>query len=388
MLAIDGSQHSDRVTLFLCGDVMTGRGVDQILSHPSGPRIFEPYVEDARDYVALAEARHGAIPKPAGDAYVWGEALAELARVAPQARIVNLETSVTTSDDYWRGKGINYRMHPGNIACLTAAHVDVCGLANNHVLDYGYHGLTETLETLTRAGLKTAGAGLTLAEAQAPAIVPLSNDARVMVFAAGTETSGIPPEWAARDGKPGVDLLFDLSEATARRIVDGASQRRRSRDLVVASIHWGGNWGYEVPPAHVRFAHQLIDGGIDIVHGHSSHHPRPVEVYRSRLILYGCGDFIDDYEGIDGYEQYRDDLVLMYFATLSPATRELTALQATPMQIRKMTLHRSSEADATWMRDTLERVSAPYGTHVELAGDGTLSLRWGAPLRPALAVTG
>ena len=73
----------------------------------------------------------------------------------------------------------------------------------------------------------------------------------------------------------------------------------------------------------MRFAHWLVDGGVDIVHGHSSHHPRPIEVYRDRLILYGCGDFIDDYEGIEGYEQYRDDLVLMYFATLSPATGEL-----------------------------------------------------------------
>ena len=40
-------------------------------------------------------------------------------------------------------------------------------------------------------------------------------------------------------------------------------------------------------------------GGIDVVHGHSSHHPRPIEVYQRRLILYGCGDFIDDYEGIE-----------------------------------------------------------------------------------------
>jgi poly-gamma-glutamate synthesis protein (capsule biosynthesis protein) len=365
------------VTLFLCGDVMTGRGVDQILSHPSGHQIFEPYVQDAREYVALAEAHNGPITRPVTGAYLWGDALSELARVAPDVRIINLETSITASDDYWRGKGINYRMHPENIACLTAARVDVCGLANNHVLDYGYAGLTDTLETLTGAGLKVAGAGRTLADAQMPAIVTLANTTRVIVFAFGTDTSGIPLDWAARDDRPGVDLLPDLSEATARRIVDRTRQVRGPRDLVVASIHWGGNWGYDVPRAHVRFAHWLIDGGIDIVHGHSSHHPRPIEVYRDRLILYGCGDFIDDYEGIEGYEQYRDDLVLMYFATLSAATAELTALQMTPMQIRKMTLNKPSYADAEWLRDTLERVSASYGAHVGLTADGTLSVRWG-----------
>jgi poly-gamma-glutamate capsule biosynthesis protein CapA/YwtB (metallophosphatase superfamily) len=51
----------------------------------------------------------------------------------------------------------------------------------------------------------------------------------------------------------------------------------------------------------VRFARRLIDGGVDVIHGHSSHDLRPVEVYRGRLILYGCGDCIDDYEGISGH---------------------------------------------------------------------------------------
>jgi Bacterial capsule synthesis protein PGA_cap len=58
------------------------------------------------------------------------------------------------------------------------------------------------------------------------------------------------------------------------------------------------NWGYSVDSSQVRFAHWLIDAGIDPVYGHSSHHPRPVEVYRDKLILYGCGDLITDYEGI------------------------------------------------------------------------------------------
>src|SRR5690606_10004038 len=87
---------------------------------------------------------------------------------------------------------------------------------------------------------------------------------------------------------------------------------------VVVSIHWGSNWGYEVTDAQVAFAHALIDGGVDVVHGHSSHHPRPFEVYRDRLVLYGCGDFLNDYEGISGYEAYRSELTLLYLPTLAP----------------------------------------------------------------------
>src|SRR6266516_2677472 len=120
---------------------MTGRGVDQILPCPSAPEIFEPCVRDARDYVALAGLASGPIPRALAPGYIWGDALEELARAAPDARIINLETSVTSSDEYWPDKGVNYRMHPDNIACLTVARIDVCVLANNHVLDYGYGGL-------------------------------------------------------------------------------------------------------------------------------------------------------------------------------------------------------------------------------------------------------
>lgn len=363
------------MTVFLCGDVMTGRGVDQILPRPGDPRIYEEFGSDARAYVALAEAANGAIPRALDFSYIWGDALPELARVGPDARLINLETSVTRSDDYWRGKGINYRMHPDNVQCLTGARVDVCTLANNHVLDFGYAGLLETLETLRKAGLKTAGAGRNLAEAREPAVLDLKGKGRLVVVGCGTETSGIPPSWAATKDRPGIDFLPDLSETTAREIVEKAHRVKRARDIVVASIHWGGNWGYAVPAEHQRFARQLIEGGVDVVHGHSSHHPRPVEVYRNKLILYGCGDFLNDYEGISGYEEFRDDLTLMYFATLEPDTGELEGLRLTPMQIRNFKANRPSPADARWLRDTLHRVSRPFGSRVELAADGALTLR-------------
>ena len=360
------------VTVFLCGDVMTGRGIDQVLPHPSDPRIHEPFVHDAREYVRLAEMANGPMPRPVELPYIWGDALDELARLAPDARIVNLETSITGSDDRWPGKDIHYRMHPDNVGCLTSAGIDVCALANNHVLDFGHAGLRETLRTLTRAGIKTTGAGLSLAEAREPALVEISGAGRVVVFTFGAETSGIPASWAATDDRPGIDLLPDLSEATASAILQRLGRVKRARDIVVASIHWGSNWGYEVPQAQQRFAHWLLDGGVDIVHGHSSHHVRPIEIYRDKLILYGCGDFLDDYEGIAGYEEFRDDLTAMYFPTVEPATSCLESLRLTPMQIRNFRATRATPADAGWLARTLHRVSQPFGASVELAADGRL----------------
>ena len=99
----------ERLTLFLCGDVMSGRGVDQILAPPR-PR-FMSHVRSALEYVALAEQANGPIPRPVDHAYVWGAALEVLDRERPDVRIANLETSITTSNDPYP-KGINYRMHP------------------------------------------------------------------------------------------------------------------------------------------------------------------------------------------------------------------------------------------------------------------------------------
>lgn len=371
---------SDTVTVFLCGDVMTGRGIDQVLAHPGDPRLHEPYVKSATGYVELAERAHGPIPAPVDFSYLWGDALAVLDRFAPQARIVNLETAVTTSDAYWEGKGINYRMHPRNVPVLTAAGIDCCVLANNHVLDWGFDGLEETLTTLEQAGMKTAGAGGDGREAAAPAVLPIEGRGRILVFGFGVPSSGIPLAWSASQRQPGVNLLPDLSAQTARRVGDGVRRIKRPGDVVIASIHWGGNWGYAVPRAERAFAHHLIDAaGVDVIHGHSSHHPKGMEVYKDRLVLYGCGDFLNDYEGIGGYEAYRDDLTLMYFTTVDPRDGRLVRLDMVPMQIRRFRLNAPGEDDVRWLADTLDRESARFGAGVRRDANGRLVLEWSAP---------
>ncbi|MCU7821138.1 CapA family protein [Kitasatospora sp. DSM 101779] len=366
---------ADVVTLFLCGDVMLGRGVDQILPHPGAPRLREPYVRDARDYVGSAEAVNGPIPRPVDFPWPWGEALALLDRAAPDVRVLNLETSVTRSDDFAPGKDVHYRMDPANVPCLAAARPDVCVLANNHVLDFGVPGLRETLAALAGARLRAVGAGRDAGEARRPAIVGTDGGRRVLVFAFGTASSGIPSSWAASEQRAGVHVVSEASSADAAEIVDRVQRVRRPGDIVVASVHWGSNWGYQVSREQVRFAHTLIDGGVDVVHGHSSHHPRPIELYRGRLILYGCGDFIDDYEGIAGHEQYRDDLRLLYFVSVEPAGGELAGVQMAPARARRMRLEHASREDSQHLRDTLDRISRDFGVRVGAGPNGMLELR-------------
>ena len=362
--------------LFLCGDVMTGRGIDQALPNPVNPVLYEPCVRDAREYVALAEKAHGSISCPLSFDYIWGDALAELDRVRVDFRIVNLETAITSVETPWPGKGIHYRMHPQNVGCLSAGRISACALANNHVLDWGYDGLSETLQTLNAAGIAYSGAGNDADEAMQPAVLATAGRNRVLLFSFGSTTSGIPHEWKTTGVSPGVNLLDDLSEATAARVCDQMRAHQQPGDLIIASIHWGGNWGYEIPREQIRFAHRLIDEGVAIVHGHSSHHVKAIEVFRDRLILYGCGDFITDYEGISGYEMFHRDLALMYLVELDPSNGTLISARLVPMQMRRFRLKRASAADAKWLCNLLNELGERFGTTLRLEEDNSLTLEW------------
>ena len=362
--------------LFLCGDVMTGRGVDQVMPHSVNPRIYESYIKDARDYVRLAERKHGNIEDPVSYDYIWGDAMEVWNSFDPVFKIINLETSVTDDGDPWPGKGIHYRMHPGNTRLLSTAGIDFCSLANNHVLDWGREGLSETLQSLESEGITTAGAGKNLSEARKPAVLS-KNSHRVIVFSYGTPTSGVLRSWAATPEKPGINLLNLDDKNAIDRINQKIQSIKQPGDVVVFSVHWGDNWGYGIPRRQQKFARRLIDdGGVDIVHGHSSHHIRGIEVYKNKLIIYGAGDFLNDYEGISGHEQYRDDLTLMYFPDIDPGSGKLLSMKMVPMQIRNFSLQHIEENDAQWLLSTLNREVTMSGTHIELNEDGSFSLHW------------
>lgn len=364
------------ITIFMCGDVMTGRGIDQVLPFPGDSLIYEQYMKSAMGYVRLAEQKNGPIPLSVDNKYIWGCAIPELEKKNPDLRMINLETAVTKSNNYWKHKGINYRMSPDNITCLVAAGIDYCALANNHTLDWGYEGLSETLATLNKAGIKHSGAGMSVNEARKPAIFEMKEKGRILVFSFGFTNSGIPRKWAAGDN-PGLNLFTDFSMKTVTQIKNIVDEYVTQDDIVVASIHWGRNWDYGLEPNQEKFAHRLIDEvGVDVIHGHSSHHVKDIEVYNDRLILYGCGDFLNDYEGIRGHESYRDDLGLMYFVSLDASSGKLNGLQMVPTKIKNLRIIRPGKSEICWMCNLLNREGEKYGTSVKLVDDENLMLEW------------
>lgn len=351
---------------------MVGRGIDQILPYPCAPLIHEPGARSANEYVQLAERANGPIFCPVSFEYPWGASLDELRQAAPAVCLVNLETAITRSEDFLP-KGINYRMSPDNAQCLASADIDCCVLANNHVLDWGESGLIDTLEVLKRLGIQPVGAGMNVVEAESAAVLDVDENQRVMVFAMASASSGTPEEWAAKENSPGVNVLREFSDRSALRIVRQITQLKRPRDIVIVSIHWGANWGYFIPLEQVRFAHRLIDeAGVSVVFGHSSHHAKAIELYRGRPILYGCGDFLNDYEGIAGHEEFRDDLVLLYALDFDSSSDEPRKLELVPFQIRRFQLVQPSEQDVAWLEHAVDRESRGFGTSIRLQASGRL----------------
>lgn len=250
-------------------------------------------------------------------------------------------------------------------------------LANNHVLDWGRTGLEETLSCLHAAGLRTAGAGRDDAAAAAPAVFDLPAGNRLLVFAWGTDSAGVTASWAARADRAGVNVLHDFSPSSLADVARRIAECRCEDDLTVASIHWGGNWGYDIDPAQRDFAHRLIDqAGVDLVHGHSSHHPIGIEVHHGKLVLHGCGDLINDYEGIGGHEEFHPDLALLYFPTLEAGTGRLRQLRMVAVRRRRFRLERADARQTRALAEMLAREGRSMGTGVDRQHDGSLRLRW------------
>ncbi|MBK8106607.1 MAG: CapA family protein [Betaproteobacteria bacterium] len=307
----------DTLKILLTGDVMTGRGIDQVLPHPGSPLLYEPHIRDARDYVRLAERKCGPIEHALACEDLWGDALAEMERLAPDLRIVNLETAVTLRRGLGR-KGIHYRMHPANASRLTAAGIDCCagqqttcstraaglGRDSAHAACRGHAHRRRRCRRSCCLGAGGAAAGRRLG--------------RVLVVACATESSGVPLDWAATERYSGVAPAARSFDASAHRLAAEVASERRNGAPVVVSIHWGRQLGRDHSCAHRDFAHRLIElGAADVVHGHSSHHPLAAEVYRGRIAVRLRRSHQRLRRHHPPHGDLRSDVGCLYFATIA-----------------------------------------------------------------------
>ncbi|MBZ5540113.1 MAG: CapA family protein [Acidobacteriia bacterium] len=308
--------------LLLLGDCMLGRLLDEVLQN-------------------------------APPHYPWGDTLPLLE--SADWRLCNLECVLSDRGSPWSvfPKTFHFRSAAKNIAVLQAARINAVSLANNHVLDYGYDALLEMLEILDRAGIVHSGAGANLEQASRLASATVCG--RKLGLLAFTDNE---PEWEAGADWPGTFYVpTDLADARAKKLLQAVREHRKAVDLLIVSAHWGGNWGYTPPEEHVLFAHALLDAGADLLFGHSSHVFRGIEFYRGRPILYGAGNFVDDY-AVDRIE--RNDQSFIYVAEF--ANNQPRALRLYPTLIRGFRANRAEGIHAQNIAGKMTKLCADLQT--------------------------
>ena len=293
---------------------------------------------------------------------VWGDMLDRLRGL--DGLLINLECCLSTRGQPWRRthRPFHFRADPDwAIPGLEAAGVDCCALANNHVLDFETPALFDTLDQLDAADIAHAGAGRTREAAFEPAVFTVG-DCTLAVVSVTDNT----PEYAATEDSPGTARVeIDRDDESSRQAVERALERAREHDpdLVVASLHWGPNMVEAPPESHQRFAHWLVDEGIDVVHGHSAHIFQGVEVYDGAPICYDTGDFVDDY----ARSQPRNDRSFLFAVVVDDGTP--TELRLSPIEIDDFAVHQAGPEAADWSRARMRSLSAPFGTDFERDGD-------------------
>lgn len=332
------------------GDVMLGRLIDQ---------LFPTHVDNQEEQ-SIVRSMQRSNPKLANYNFnsPWGDTMPLLS--SSDLNIINLETAVTTHSKKWPDKVFNYRMHPASIQALAAANIHYAGLANNHILDFSEAGLQETVRTVREAGIAFAGAGDDEEEARKPAVLTAPNSHQQIYIWAGSDH---PRDW---NSVPSFHMI-DYSLQTKERLRDLVRRTTPSNAGVkVWSCHWGPNYAWQPANEIQDLAHFMVDEcGIDIVHGHSSHHVQGVEVYKGSLIIYGCGDFVDDYALV---EQYRNDLSgiwrVIVEETDDGGRLRPQRLEFYPTKIDRFMARRllPNMDDSAWVRNKVVQLSAEFGT--------------------------
>jgi poly-gamma-glutamate synthesis protein (capsule biosynthesis protein) len=271
--------------------------------------------------------------------YVWGNTIDIIKRA--DFSLINLECAVSSNGKEWNKtfKVFHFRANLDAIRVLNSASIDYVSLANNHILDYDVEALLDTLDILDKNNISHSGAGRNLKEAIKPAIIEkklkpktsnnhnyyynvdkkevnnkdddLKNTIRIGLIS----LTDNEPGWEAKDDFAGINYIPITLEPDKYyyRLQNYIEKAKKQSDLVIVSSHVGPHFRETPSMKYVNFAHKIIDLGADIYWGHSNHMPQGIELYKhnnnNKIILYDCGDFIDDY-AIDS--NYRNDLSFIF----------------------------------------------------------------------------
>jgi poly-gamma-glutamate synthesis protein (capsule biosynthesis protein) len=241
--------------MFFTGDVMLGRGVDGILE--SGQNVF-------RDVDPLFQNS--------------------------DAVVVNLEDPLTTSSTNFK-QAIPLKANPTYTHVLKDNKVVVACLANNHIMDYGDKGLTDTISALQSNGINYTGAGENLDQATKPVYLDIKGrKITILNFMDNTTFTGfLPSEMpAATVNSPG------YAPADWNIIKKSIDESKKNSDITVIVFHYGNEYSIIPNNYQIDLSHKCIDEGADIVIGSHPHVIQEIESYNGKPIFYSLGNFVFD----------------------------------------------------------------------------------------------
>jgi poly-gamma-glutamate capsule biosynthesis protein CapA/YwtB (metallophosphatase superfamily) len=202
---------------------------------------------------------------------------------AADLRVGNLESPVVASAPKVEPSKLTLRAAPRALENLACAGIDCVALANNHTMDYGEEGMSETIERLEGVGIAHHGAGRDVNSAQAPAIVE-RNGQRIGLLAYCDPSCGVTA--FAHAGSPGVAALDIDDCCIAIRAL------RSNVDWVIVQIHWGQEM-CRLPSTEQRVqARRMVAAGADLILGHHPHILQPCEWIAGVPVFYSLGNFL------------------------------------------------------------------------------------------------
>lgn len=220
-----------------------------------------------------------------------------LRRLAPTfhaADLVVVNCEGALSD---RARQVGLNRTPEKFAkTMRSSGISLVNLANNHTFDAEERGFLDTLRALSSAGIAHVGGGHDLAEARKPVI--LARNGIKLGFLGYAQFNNMGESAFAADGRPGIVPMDPfLIKEDIRRL-------RPQVDYVVVAIHWATNRKYDISPDNRKFAHDLIDAGADIIMGHHPPHPKGIEVYRGKVILYAPSNILRGHTNLNSDDGY------------------------------------------------------------------------------------
>ncbi|HNV97210.1 MAG TPA: CapA family protein [bacterium] len=197
----------------------------------------------------------------------------------------NLESPIIAGQAINTGQMI-FRADPGIEKNLKENNFSIFSLANNHMPNFGAHGIENTIKLLNEQNIKYCGAGENENTAYAPAYLEVNGIK--FAFLCFNDSDVVPISYMAGASSYGTAFM-DI-----KKLQESIKIARENSDFVIISMHSGTEYVNDPNKRQIEFAHNAIDFGADLIIGHHPHVVQTIEKYKDKYIFYSLGNFIFD----------------------------------------------------------------------------------------------